>query len=136
MTQPPETTTDGATARRQFLLSAMVLSALAVPVVMADLAVRNDQILLRSRAAEWKRTNGMYRDARFYVDPEMRLLNDELQRADYSRGGVYIVGSSAMQTSIAVWELPPAEQRLIHNYSISGATYTQQFPVHPIPRRR
>src|SRR4026209_278902 len=127
MPPPPERSSDRAVAWRQFTLCAIVLSALAAPLLVAQVAVRNDQLLLRLRAAEWKRTNGMYRDSRFYQDPETRLLHDVLPRADYSRGGVHVIGSSVMQTSIALWHLPSLDQQLVHNYSISGATYTQQF---------
>lgn len=98
-----------------------------VSIMVAQFCGRNDLILLHARTAEWKRTNGMYRDCRFYENPEERLLNEVLPQADYSKGGVYLIGASTMQTSVALWGLPLPERKLVHNYSIGGSTYTQQF---------
>jgi hypothetical protein len=116
---------DFSAARRSAAILGILLAAAVASVVVAHLCMQNDSVLLDGRLAEWKRTNGVYRDNRFYENPEDRLLDEEIPNADYSKGGVYFIGASNMQTSL--WTLPPAEQELIHNYAIGGSTYTQQF---------
>ncbi len=105
----------------------MVLALVAVSLAVVYELVSHDTLLLQSRLAEWKRSSGMYLDCRFYKTPEERLFNETLPRADYSRGGVYLLGASNTLTAVKAWELPPAQKQLFHNYCISAATSTQQF---------
>lgn len=114
-------------ALRQAGLLALVLALFGIATAVAQWCVRNDWILLPSRMAEWKRTNGNYLNTGFYRYPEERLLNEVLPDADYSQGGVYLLGASGVQTGVALWERPALEQRFIHNYGFRGITLTQEF---------
>jgi hypothetical protein len=106
---------------------ALVIVLLAVSMCAAQWFAGHDHALLDHRLAEWKEKDGLYRDGRFYFDPEGRLLNEVLPHADYSRGGVYLLGSSVIQSGVRHWALPPEQQALIHNYGVSGESFNQQL---------
>jgi len=60
-----------------------------------------------------------------------------LDTADYSRGGVYLFGSSNVLHCVNTWTLPPQQAAAIHNYGFSGANPKQmaQFVHYLIDRR-
>ncbi len=118
---------DSKAIRWQTAILPMVLALAAGSLGAAYWLVTHDAILLPSRLAEWKRSNGLYLDCRFYKSSEERLLNEILPHTDYSHGGVYLLGASNTLTAFDEWELPPREQALIHNYCLSAATFSHQF---------
>jgi len=65
----------------------------------------------------------------YFSDFEDRLINEELPAADYSRGGVYLIGTSNLKWATALWELPEEQRRLVHNYGIGGSDHVQHFQL-------
>jgi len=63
----------------------------------------------------------------YYSDFEDRLINEELPSADYSRGGVYLIGTSNLKWATRFWELPDDQRSMIHNYGIGATDHSQQF---------
>ena len=61
-----------------------------------------------------------------FLDFEGRLTVDEIPNADYSRGGVYFFGTSAMKWATKMWELTPEQRQLIANYGIGATNHTLQ----------
>jgi hypothetical protein len=95
-----------------------------------DLLARSGHLHERIQAkalARWQKTNSQYQYKLGFADDEDRLLLKEIPEADYSRGGVGFFGASNVRASIMVWALPADQRRLIHNYGLSSATYSQQF---------
>jgi len=130
MGEPQETSFPPMNARTQSLLSLAVALAVLGTCVGIDSLARNERLagwVQSRRLARWEAADTTYQHAMGFVDFENRLLLDEIPRADYSRGGVYFVGSSTVVMSLMTWELPPERRGLIHNYGISGADHTQQF---------
>jgi hypothetical protein len=114
--------------RQQARLSAMLLAvcclAIAVIVVLSNAtsAIANK---LASQLALQRETNGFFLNDGGYLDDGDYVLLDKLPHADYSRGGAYFIGASEMNTAIMSSALPPAERRLIHNYSLGDLRYTE-----------
>ncbi|HYW80791.1 MAG TPA: SGNH/GDSL hydrolase family protein [Thermoguttaceae bacterium] len=118
------------TARVQTFVSLAVALAVLATCVGIDLLARNERLagwVQSRRLRRWVAADSTYQHALGFVDFEHRLLLDEIPRADYSRGGVYFIGSSTVVMSLMTWELPTEWRELIHNYGISGADHTQQF---------
>jgi len=91
---------------------------------LVDVSARSDTVndwLLERQLSKWKATNSKFQYNRGYIDFEGRLIYGELPTADYSRGGVYFMGSSTVKNSILFWDLPPEERPLVHNYALSGS---------------
>ena len=65
----------------------------------------------------------------YFPDFEDRLINEELPAADYSSGGVYLIGTSNLKWATRFWELPEDQRRLIHNYGIGGSDHVQHFQL-------
>jgi hypothetical protein len=59
----------------------------------------------------------------YFADFEDRLVLEELPAADYSKGGVYLLGSSNAKWATHLWDLPADQRALIHNYGIGGSNY-------------
>jgi hypothetical protein len=64
---------------------------------------------------------GMFREF------EDRLILKELAKADYSQGGTYFFGTSAMKWALKTWELPPDQRSRICNYGIGATGHELQF---------
>jgi hypothetical protein len=64
-----------------------------------------------------------------FRDHDDQLLLDQLTRLDYSRGGVYFVGSSNLEWALNYWDWPPEERALVHNIGIGGTNHQFQFQV-------
>lgn len=75
--------------------------------------------------ARFEETNGFYLYDAGYRDDGDYVLLGQLPRDDYSRGGVYFIGSSETNTALMPWRMTPAEQRLIHNYSIGDFRHSE-----------
>lgn len=101
------------------MAATVIVSFFAIGVASRSRPI-NDWLLAR-QLHRWKSTNSKYQYNRGYIDHEGRLVYDELRSADYSQGGVYFMGSSTTVNSLLFWELPTAQQRLIHNYALGGA---------------
>jgi hypothetical protein len=102
----------------------LVACALCGGFALVDVAAHSDTIndwLVERQLTKWQATNSKFQYNRGYIDFEGRLLYGEIPEADYSQGGAYLIGSSTVKNSILFWELPPEQQRLIHNYALSGS---------------
>ncbi len=117
-------------ARAQTLAATVVLCTMGVTFAVLDAAARNQSLAgwIDRQSQETRRaTKGIFSYTGYFVDFEDRLLLDELPAADYSRGGVYLIGSSNLKWATMFWELPPPQQALIHNYALGACGHTQQF---------
>src|SRR5580704_10071307 len=113
----------------QFFLGLALLVVISGSATALDFAARNPawQRWFAQREEEFcRRTGSEFMDAGYFIDPEDRLLNEELPAADYSQGGVYLFGSSNTRVATKFWELPAPERRLIHNYAISKGAHQHQ----------
>jgi hypothetical protein len=96
----------------------------------ADLLARSDAVnrwLSQRQMAKAARNDELYLDAGAYFDAADALLLRDLPRADYSKGGVYLLGSSQVKYCLDDYRLPPEQARLIHNYGINGSNLTQMY---------
>ena len=100
--------------------TALVLHGLVESRALADWAQRAEERILRVSRQK-------YTDDNYYIDFEDRLVNQELPAADYSRGGVYLFGTSNLKWATRFWELPPKERALIHNYGMGSCNHGYQF---------
>jgi hypothetical protein len=124
---PPMQPADRDAAMGQSLLLALGLLGTLFVFITAHFCQARDQILLRHRLAFCRQINGQYIDCRFYASPEERLLHKVIPGDDYSKGGVYFVGGSQMERSLAVWDCTPAEQAVIHNYCLAASPHSREF---------
>ena len=126
-------------ARRQTTIAVLLLSAIGGALVGIDLAARNErlrEVFDQPREEISRRTKTTFSHTGYFVDFEDRLLLDELPVADYSQGGVYLIGSSNLKWATVFWRLPKEQQAVIHNYGIgaSNDTAQAQFLRHLVER--
>jgi hypothetical protein len=105
------------------MLAALCVTGLAV-VALARLTPVFENHVARERA-KLERTNGLYYFDESYRDEGDYVLVGQLMHDDYSRGGVYFIGSSEMNVALMPWALSPGERRLIHNYSIGDTRHSE-----------
>jgi len=104
------------------LLGVAILTSVATGLAAHYTPVFEDHLkkeLQRQRDVDGKL---FYNDG--YLDDGDYVLLGQLPYADYSRGGVYFIGASETKIAIRPWELPPAEQALIHNYSLGDLRHS------------
>jgi hypothetical protein len=109
-------------------LSLLVLAAILITVAAVSVLAHVTPTLHNKLVREielHRTTNGYYLFNGGYVDDGDYLLIGQLPSDDYSRGGVYFIGASEMNTAIMTWTLPPAERKLIHNYAIGDLRHTE-----------
>jgi hypothetical protein len=64
---------------------------------------------------------------RNFLDAGDRLMLGDLPNLDTSKGGVYVLGSSAVLYCLEDWSLPPQQARLIHNFGFYSINPTQML---------
>jgi hypothetical protein len=74
-----------------------------------------------------RKDKNRYSYEHYYPDFEDRLINEELRSADYSKGGVYLIGTSNLKWATRFWELPANERALVHNYGFGATDIREQF---------
>lgn len=120
----------GSTARLQLFV------ALMLGVVFASVAAALDLMTHSQSLAQWvmrtdqrinRQDRGRYSYENYFIDFEDRLINQELPSADYSKGGVYLIGTSNLKWSTRLWELPENQRALIHNYGMGSFNHGYQF---------
>src|SRR4051812_36692027 len=98
-----------AVSRKQTVLSLSLVAAIAATYAAVALAARSERFadhILARQGDRWNRTNGLYQEHVGYLDAEDKLLLHALPDADYSRGGLYLLGSSTMQHAAIPWRWP------------------------------
>jgi hypothetical protein len=117
-------------ARAQSLAAVAFLMIVAALVAALDTAAHNsllaawvdDQKEARRRASH----EPFSRDG-FFLEFGDQLLYEQLPTADYSRGGVVLIGDSKVRYAARLWKLPHAQQALIHNYAIGNTCHKLHF---------
>ncbi len=105
-------------------MSAAVMLTILVVVLLARFTPIIENHVQRELASV-EATNGLYYFDNGYRDEGDYVLLGQLLRDDYSRGGVYFIGSSEMNTGLMSWALTAAERRLIRNYSIGDMRHSE-----------
>ena len=101
------------------LLAAIGLSALAMEAAIHSVPLG---IWMDRKWAEVNETCNEYR--RQCLDTEDRVVLQEIAEMDPSAGGVYFFGASNMKWSMCVPDLPPPQQKLVHNFGAGeGSPY-------------
>jgi hypothetical protein len=101
----------------------LATTATAIVLAHATPVIRN---FVDREAAQWQAIDGLFLFDGGYVDDADYVLLDLLPRADHSKGGVFFIGDSQSRTTLMPWRLSPAEQELIHNYSIGDLHHRDQ----------
>lgn len=105
-----------------FFVAVIVVTAASVSVLANVTSVIQDRVA--RDVVLHQSTDGMYQFDGGYIDDGDYVLVGQIPHDDYSRGGVYFIGSSEMNTAIMTWMLPPAERKLIHNYAIGDLRHS------------
>ncbi len=112
----------------QIRLSGLMLFAIVAAWAVSSYLSRTTTVIedrVEREQALQIESNGMYLYDGGYVDDGDLLLLDQLPNADFSRGGVYFIGSSETRASLMPWTLPEAEQKLIYNLSIGDLRHRE-----------
>ncbi len=117
----------GRVQTRLTLVTAMVLILATAAVAGLSRWSRPLNWMFQRQEQIWRATNVSYAYDAGYVDSDDRLLLQEIWDVDYRRGGVFFLGSSTTQYSIAPWLLPARERPLVHNFAVKSANYGEQF---------
>lgn len=112
---------------RLALLVALVLVLSTAGVAALSRWSRPLDWMFQRQMRIWHETNVAYAYDVGYTDSDDRLLLEDIWETDYRRGGVFFIGSSTTQHTIATWLLPATERPLVHNFAIKSANYAEQF---------
>jgi hypothetical protein len=117
-------------ARVETAVALGLLCGIGTTIAAVDVAARNKPLALwmyREREELDRRSCNHYVHKGFYDSVIDQMLLDELPAADYSQGGVCLIGNSSFATATKLWALPPEQKTLIHNFAQPGACHTMQF---------
>jgi hypothetical protein len=115
-------------ARKQTVWSLALTAIIAATYSAVALASRSEQIaahVLARQEERWERTNGLHQEHVGFLDAEDKLLLHDLPDADYSKGGIYLFGSSTMQHAAIPWHWPADVNA--HLWAIKSANFKEQF---------
>lgn len=107
--------------RLQFLYSLLLAAVIAGSCAGVGFAARFSPLMqtrIESDLARQRAANGLFLYNGGYLDDGDYVLLGQIPYDDYSRGGVYFIGSSETRFLLDTWELPPHERALIHNYAL------------------
>lgn len=119
-------------ARLQSLAVLTVFTAVGALCTAAEIAAHDPELVRRIEEArrESSRKSGWpYYNRGFFRDWGERVLLEEMPGADYSRGGVYVMGTSTVVYATEFWRLPAEQRSRIHNYGFESSDHTRQFQV-------
>src|SRR5580692_10676704 len=117
---------------RQSMVALMLLITMAMTALGLDLFAHNARLaswLAHENEEYCRKTRTTFWNDGYFDDIEDRLLNEELPTADYSNGGVYLMGASNLRAATKFWELPEEQRSLIHNYAISRSSHSDVFQM-------
>jgi len=109
--------------RFQALIGLALLTVMIGPFVAADLLARSDTVaywLSVKDLESSQRTHRLFVNRGAYFDTGDKMLFHDLPRADYSKGGVYLFGSSAAMYCLDDYHFSSEQARIIHNYAVYG----------------
>jgi hypothetical protein len=107
----------------------MILAVMTFPLAAIDLAAHSEQL---NRLIEHRRQDACcakkipYFTHGVFIDRGDQLLLSELTCADFSKGGVFLLGASDVAL-ITLFNLEPELKRYIHNCAVGGANPEMQF---------
>jgi hypothetical protein len=118
--------------RPQSLISLLLFSTVALTAVGLDLLARNEPLARLLKNLEWhyyEETRTLFHDvdAGYFIDFNDRMVNEELPAADYSKGGVYIIGASEAKLAVTFRDVVPQLRGLIHDYGIATGDHSREF---------
>ena len=117
-------------ALRQSAYVFMVFIAMAFMVIAVALVADSEQLytmIEQRRLDVCRMTKGSDDNRGFYTDHGDELLLGELPHTDFSKGGVYLIGSSNVECAVHFWRLQPEVKRYIHNFAVAGMNPEMQF---------
>lgn len=101
------------------MLTALLVLAAMTPIPGSlDLLTRNRSLaewIDRKNEESCRQTRNTLVHLGWLQTPEEAWIYEGIPQTDFSKGGVYFFGSSLVQFSTKLWELPPDLQALIHN---------------------
>jgi len=104
----------------------------AATVVLVDICARSKPLALwmdGERQGRVRAAQITYRHKGFYESMEDQVMLDFLPSGDYSQGSVCLVGASTLAVATRIWDLPPGEQALIHNFGTPETCHTMHFQM-------
>jgi hypothetical protein len=116
----------------QWWMSIGLLAFLIATVAALDLLAHNQALaglLMRLDQQVNRIDKQRYSYEHYFPDFEDRLVYEELPSANYSKGGVYLIGTSNLKWATRFWDLPQEQRSLIHNYGIGASDHLQQFQL-------
>jgi hypothetical protein len=117
-----------AISRTHCIVSLLLLVICGVLCAAVDAGARSTRVakwLDDHAQAQYAGQDRAFLRTRNYGDFFETLMLDELPRADYSRGGAYVFGSSQLVFCAEFADLPSEARKLIHNYGFPGANATE-----------
>lgn len=127
---PAHQTTAGASpVRCHSLVGVFVLLIFAITLASLDLVAHAAWMSkwLDGKALAQAATNPniRYRHTLIFADEGDRLVLCDLPQADYTAGGVYVIGSSTAQNAFNDWEVPTIYRSRVGNYGIGALNQHQ-----------
>jgi hypothetical protein len=116
----------GEAQRRLSILAAAAMLATAATIVALAHATPVIRNFVDREVERWQAVDSVYLFDNGYADDADYVLLDLLPNADHSKGGVFFIGDSQSRNALMPWRLSPAEQELIHNYSIGDLHHRDQ----------
>ena len=118
-----------AVVRLQARTSGLMVLSILLCILGIDQLAHAESIsewVCEQRREQWQRNGSVYWDRQLFIDPASRTLLQDIPEADYSRGGVVLIGSSSLHSALMGWKLPAEQHNRIWNYAVGGATLTDQ----------
>jgi hypothetical protein len=81
------------------------------------------------RESKWKKLIPLFCTTNHFLDPEDRVLHEQIPSADFSRGGVHFVGASTITWGLKLWDLPAKTRALISNLATQGSNHADHFDM-------
>ena len=110
--------------------SCLVLAVLIGTFLGLDWLARNQWMAGRIQSWDLRRFENNvehFMNRGNFIDFEDRLIVEELPMADYSKGGSYFFGTSALKWGLKTWELPAQQRRFVGNYGIGATSHQLQL---------
>jgi hypothetical protein len=116
--------------RSQFIVSVALLGMVGGIFFGLDRLARNQRLanwLDEQEVEDCRETRShLFRNG-YFMDHADRFVNEELYGVDYSKGGVYLIGTSTIRCATRLWELPSNQRDLVHNYGFDGSNHRYQL---------